>query len=107
MTERITVDLTDTDKMVGEILLHTMDGKRVCFLVPAGASYHTCARIRTLISRMRKRLEQNGKRPKRFTLRSSTHSETHGGIRQDCIVMWQETAEHHLMTEKLEDLLAQ
>lgn len=107
MTTRISPNLDDTKKMLEEILpLIMVDGERIAFLVPAGRSAHVLARIRVMISRKRKAMEARNRRPRKFTLASSVHPETHDGKRFDCIILWIEVTAIHLMSEKLEDLLA-
>jgi hypothetical protein len=102
---RITPPLNDTKQLVGQILTHVLQGQRVAFIVPAGQAKNYLARIRTMISRKRKALEKRGTQPKRFTLHDSIHTETHGGTRYECIVMWRSVSDSHMMTEQLEDLL--
>lgn len=107
MTKRITPNLDSTEEMLGVILLNIADvGERVAFIVPAGGARNVIARLRVMISRSRKSMYQRDKKPKRFTLRTTVHAETHGGTRYDCIVCWQERGDTHILAEELEDLLA-
>jgi hypothetical protein len=109
MAIRINPDLNNTEEVLTELLKGIMSGdgnNRVMLLVPANGAFHMCARIRTQISRKRKKLEKKGVKPKRFTLRSTVHPETHNGIRHDCIVFWREINDSHTLTEILEDLLS-
>lgn len=98
--------LDDTTKLVEVIMTNAADNNRVLFLVPAGQAGNVLARIRTMISRKRKALEQRGKKIKRFTLNSTVHRETHEGIRYDAIIMWRTVSDSHIMMETLEDLLS-
>lgn len=108
MAKRITPeDLFDTEKLVEEILVVVLrERERVAFLVKAGEAHNTCARIRTFISRTRRKMQSRGKRPKHFRLNSHWHPETHDGIRYDCIIMWHEVHAQNIMREELEDLMA-
>lgn len=106
MAVRITPDLSKTEAMLTDILTIIMSGERAAFLVPAGAGELILARIRTMISRKRRRLKSMGKKVKHFTLQSSIHPETHDGKRMDCIIVWRQVTVTHAMSEQLEDLLA-
>lgn len=106
MTERIAPNLANVEKLVAGILMPILAGKRVAFLVPNGEGFNTCARIRTHISRTRKKLMARNIRPMRFTLMSTIHKETWDGKRYDCIVMWRHVTPTNEMTQELEDLLA-
>lgn len=106
MTTRIDPTLTDTEEILGEILKVILSGdERASILVPAGKSFHMCARIRTMISRRRAKLLREGKNPRRFKLNSTVHTETHDGKRMECIVFWQEQNDTHFLTQVAEDLL--
>lgn len=105
MLTRIDPNLDNTERLLEQILPGILTDQRVGFLVPAGESGNVLARIRTMISRKRKKLLTNGVKPKRFELRSSVHPETHAGFRMECIVLWRHVGESHMMSETLEDLL--
>lgn len=98
--------LDDTRQLLVQVLGHVQAGSRVAFLVDAGKGRDVVARLRTMISRQRGRLVAHGRRPKRFTLHSSIHPETHQGKRHDCIVLWKTVGDSHMLTETLEDILA-
>lgn len=105
MAIRISPPLDDTKELLTQVMTHVLDNQRVAFCVPAGRSRNVLARIRVMISRKRALLEARGIPPKRFTLHSSVHPETHNGVRKECIVMWRTVSDSHVLTEKLEDLL--
>lgn len=108
MALRITPpNIDDTEKLLVEILSHTLHNPdfRILFLVPAGSGRHYVARLRVMISRKRKRMEQKGRKQKQFRLNSCIHPETHSGIRHDAIVMWTQRLDSHVLTEALEDIL--
>lgn len=108
MAIRLTPNLSDTEELLGQILTHVIPDPmaRVSFLVPAGQGFNVCARIRTMISRKRKKISNEGKRPKRFQLNSSVHPETHEGMRMECVVIWQRINDSHGMLETVEEMLA-
>lgn len=111
MTEHVRIDapaLNHTETLLEQILLPilTQDGARVRFLCEAGEGEAVAQRVRVMLSRKRKMLEQQKRKVKRFRLHSSIHSETHEGKRFDCVIMWRSVNETHLMTETLEDLLS-
>lgn len=102
--------LDKTEKLLEQVLLPILkEDARVRFLCPAGEAEAIAQRLRVMLSRSRKRLEAQGKKPRRFRLHSSIHNETHkiDGIvtRMDCLIMWQSISDVHLMTQDLEDLL--
>lgn len=106
MLVRIEPNLSDTEKLVETILMEVLVGNRCAFLVPAGGAFHVTARIRTMISRNRKKMLAKGRQPLRFTLMSTVHPETHEGVRFDCIIMWKHVTIVHEMASELEDMLA-
>jgi len=111
MTEHVRIDapaLNHTETLLEQILLPilTQDGARVRFLCDSGEGEAVAQRVRVMLSRKRKMLEQQQRKVKRFRLHSSIHSETHEGKRFDCVIMWRSVNETHLMTETLEDLLS-
>jgi hypothetical protein len=106
MAIRIEPNIKDTEEIIQLFLPLTLEGKRASFLVGAGESFLVLARIRTMISRKRSSMRARGKKPRRFTLMSSVHPETHDGVRQDCIIVWIEVRESHMLSEVLDDLLA-
>jgi hypothetical protein len=106
MAVRITPPLDKTEAMLTDILTVIMSGDRAAFIVPSGAGELILARIRTMISRKRRRLKSMGKKVKYFTLQASIHPETHDGKRMDCIIVWRQVTVTHSMSEQLEDLLA-
>lgn len=106
MATRINPPLDNTEALVGELLTHVLEGERVAFLVPAGTAFHIMARVRTMISRRRRRVLEANRKPKRFTLHHTCHAETHNGLRMDCIVVWKHVGESHMLTETLEDLIS-
>lgn len=105
MTLRIAEpNLFNTQGLLAQILpplLH--NGERVAFLCDPSEGKHVIARIRVMISRRRKGL----RKPKKFRLGSSVHTETHGGKRYDCVVLWVAINESHLLVEMLEDMLSE
>lgn len=106
MASRVTPNLSNTEDILAKILPPAFAGERVSFLVGAGQSFHVMARVRTQISRKRTLLRNRGVKPKLFNLMSSVHPETHNGIRHDCIIIWIEVRESHVLSETLDDLLA-
>lgn len=98
--------LNHTETLLEQILLPILQSDaRVRFLCEAGDGEAVAQRVRVMLSRKRKQLEQRGKKIKRFRLHSSIHAETHMGKRCDCVIMWRSVNETHLMTQELEDLL--
>jgi hypothetical protein len=98
--------LDKTETLLEQILIPILrEDARVRFLCPAGEGEAIAQRLRVMLSRSRKKLEQRGKKPRRFRLHSSIHTETHEGKRRDCLIMWQSTSDLHLMTQDLEDVL--
>jgi hypothetical protein len=110
MTVHVRIDepeLDNTEKLLAQILLPILGSEaRVRFLCDAGTGKDVTARLRVMLSRKRQKLEQRGKKQRKFRLHSSVHSETHDGKRFDCVVMWQTINEIHIMSQELEDLLA-
>lgn len=98
--------LDKTEKLLEQILIPILkEDARVRFLCPPGEAEAIAQRLRVMLSRSRKRLEQRNKKPRRFRLHSSVHKETHEGKRYDCLIMWQSTSDLHFMTQDLEDVL--
>jgi hypothetical protein len=98
--------LGHTEKLLEQILIPILQrDARVRFLCPPGEGEAIAQRIRVMLSRKRKGLERQNKKPRRFRLHSSIHKETHDGVRKDCLIMWQSTSDLHLMTQDLEDVL--
>lgn len=98
--------LDKTERLLEQILLPILkQDARVRFLCPVGEGEAIAQRLRVMLSRKRRSLEQQKKKPRRFRLHSSIHTETHGGHRFDCLIMWQSTSDLHLMTQDLEDVL--
>lgn len=106
MALRIEPNLADTDVLLGQILVPVMQDERVSFLVPAGQANLVMARVRVMISRKRAKMKQRGRTLRHFRLNSTVHRETHNGERMDCIIVWREIKDSHMMAETLEDLLA-
>lgn len=109
MAIRVEPDIADTDDIIAKVLVVVLGGdgtNRVSFLVPAGTGENVCARVRTAISRLRKRLSERKRNPKRFILHSSIHPETHEGRRMDCIVMWKHHSDSTILLEAAEELMA-
>ena len=99
--------LNHTETLLEQILLPILTQEaRVIFLCDADEGEAVAQRIRVMLSRKRKGLEQQGKKVKRFRLHSSIHPETYLGKRYDCVVMWRSVNETHIMTQELEDLLS-
>ena len=89
MTTRIAEPaLADTNALLLQVLQLVLKDERVCFLCPAGDSIAIVQRLRMQLSRQRQRMRARGRSIQEFTLNSTTHPETHEGIRCDCIVMW-------------------
>jgi hypothetical protein len=98
--------LDKTEKLLEQILLPILHSNaRVRFLCPPSEGSAIAQRLRVMLSRKRRALESRGKRPQRFRLHSSIHTETHEGRRYDCLIMWRSVSELHLMTQDLEDVL--
>ncbi len=110
MQECIRIDepaLDKTERLLEQILpALIIQEKRVRFLCDAGTGEAVAQRIRVMLSRKRKTLEQRGKKPRRFRLHSSVHPETHAGKRFDCLILWHVINDVHLMTQELEDMLS-
>lgn len=104
---RIEAPLLDqTEKLLEQILIPILkNDARVRFLCDAGEGEAVAQRLRVMLSRKRKQLEQQQKKTKKFRLHSSIHKETHEGKRYDCVIMWRSVNETHIMTQELEDLL--
>jgi hypothetical protein len=101
-------NLWNTKALLAQVLTPMMvqEGTRVCFLCDAGTGEAVVQRLRVMISRQRRTLERTNRKPKRFRLHNTTHSETHNGERFDAVVLWKQVSESHVMEETLEDLLA-
>jgi len=106
MAVRIHPELSNTEALLTDILTVIMNDQRCSFLVPQGGGQLILARVRTMISRKRKRLRSMGKKVKYFMLQASIHPETHDGKRMDCVIIWRQVNTTHMMSEQLEDLLA-
>jgi hypothetical protein len=99
--------LDKTERLLEQILLPILTQEaRVRFLCDAGDGNNVAARVRVMLSRKRKQLQAKGKKLNHFRLHSSIHTETHGGKRFDCLIMWRTVNENHIMTQELEDLLS-
>lgn len=98
--------LDKTEVLLEQILMPILkQDARVRFLCPASEGAAIAQRLRVMLSRKRRALEHKGRKPQRFRLHSSIHSETHEGRRYDCLIMWRSVSELHLMTQDLEDVL--
>ena len=98
--------LDRTETLLEQILIPILkEDARVRFLCPPSEAAPIAQRLRVMLSRKRRALEAKGKRPQRFRLHSSIHTETHEGKRYDCLIMWRSVSELHLMTQDLEDVL--
>lgn len=110
MTPCVRIDAPKLDKTEGlleQILIPILtEDARVRFLCDPSTGEAVAQRVRVMLSRKRKQLEQQGKKLKKFRLHSSIHTETHEGKRFDCVVMWRSINETHIMTQELEDLLS-
>lgn len=97
--------LDKTETLLVQVLTPILADTRVRFLCESGEGEAVAQRLRVMLSRLRKKLEANGKKQKKFRLHSSVHTETHEGKRYDCVVMWRSVNEIHVMSQELEDLL--
>lgn len=98
--------LDKTEQLLEQILIPILrKDARVRFLCPSGEGGAIAQRLRVMLSRKRRALEQKNRKPQRFRLHSSIHTETHEGRRYDCLIMWRSVSELHLMTQDLEDVL--
>lgn len=99
--------LEDTKRLLELVLLAVVQkDSRALFLTPPGEGEAVLQRLRVMISRKRKELEAEGKRPKRFRLRSTVHPETHEGKRYDACVVWKQVSESNIMSEELGRILS-
>lgn len=101
-------NIFNTNALLGQVLAPIIANpdERVLLMVEAGTGKAVEQRLRTHMTRRRKAIELKGKRPRRFTLHATRHTETHDGIRYDCLVFWQSTRESQMLTEELEDILS-
>ena len=100
---RLTVDIQDTEALLGAILFNFREGHRVNFLVPSGEASATMARVRTKLSRVRKNMKQKGKPHEYFLMQSHIFKWTElDGSRWDCIVLWKKKTPQHQMAERFE-----
>lgn len=110
MSEHVRINepaLNHTETLLGQILLPILaDDARVRFLCEPGEGNAVAQRLRVMLSRKRRTLEQRQKKLKKFRLHSSVHTETHEGKRCDCVIMWRSVNETHVMLQELEDLLS-
>jgi hypothetical protein len=108
MAIRIPDPSPKTEVLLGQILLamHAEPETRVAFLCESGTGEDILQRLRVMISRKRATLTTAGRRPKKFRLRSTVHPETHSGIRYDCVIVWKQVTDIHVMTEQLEGILS-
>lgn len=97
--------LTDTNRLLYQILEIAMKDERVLFLCPPGESTALVQRLRMQLSRQRNRMRERGKRIQDFQLHSTVHPETHDGIRHDAIVMWRVVSKHQQAELEMEELL--
>lgn len=111
MSEHVRIEkpnLAKTEKLLEQILIPIIKQRaRVRFLCPAGEGAAIAQRIRVMLSRKRRAMEQRSQKVRRFRLHSSIHHETHEGVRYDCLIMWQSVSEAHIMTQELEDLMTE
>ena len=90
--------LDKTERLLEQILPPILKQQaRVRFLCEASTGAAVAQRIRVMLSR---------KKPRRFRLHSSVHTETHGGKRFDCLILWHVINDVHQMTQDLEDILS-
>lgn len=94
-----------TDALLSRLIMGWLNDERVMFLVPRGEAYRYMQRIRTMMSRNRKRQERDGKKRMYFTIHHTTHAHTENGLRYDAIVTWRTQTEDHRRIEALEDMI--
>lgn len=104
---RIEVDVTNTEILLGTILQNFRAGNlRVSFLTPPSQGPATLARIRSALSRVRKRNTAKGRLNEKFLIQSCVYPYTNlEGKRHDCVIVWKKKTDRHLMSERFEDVL--
>lgn len=106
MTTRIAEPvLTDTNRLLYQVLQLVLKDERAYFLCPAGESEALIQRLRMALSRQRNKMRARGKPIQEFQLYSSVHPETHDGIRYDAILMWRVASKAQQAELEMEKLL--
>lgn len=107
MTTRIADPaLTDTTRLLYQVLEVVLADGRVLFLCGAGEAPALLNRLRMALSRQRQKMRSKGKRIQQFQLCSTVHPETHEGKRYDAIVLWRVTSKHQDAEIEMGRLLA-
>lgn len=94
-----------TTALLANSLIACRDGNQVQFLTTAGRGAAVVQRLRTALSRSRKRNQTRGQRVAEFTLHHSIYPYTKNGRRYDCVVLWTHKRRHHIAREILDDTL--
>lgn len=106
MTTRIAEPaLTDTTRLLYQVLEVVLADGRVLFLCEAGEAPALLNRLRMALSRQRQKMRDKGKKIQQFQLHSTVHSETHEGKRYDAVVLWRVTSKHQEAEMEMERLL--
>lgn len=100
-----TTAIHKTSDLLGHILYNCKIHGRVQFLVDAGQGEAVVQRLRVALSRSRKRNLRAGKLTQEFTLRHQSYPYSLDGRRKECLVMWTEKNQHHVVREILDDLV--
>lgn len=107
MTIRLTdIDIDNTELLLGTILMHIEQDSHVMFLTPPSRATAVMQRLRVKLSRVRRKLELEGRPRKHFTMHHTIHRHTElDGTRHDCVVVWRTKSQRHRIVESLEDMV--
>lgn len=95
-----------TNDLLVQFLTHAQRGERVQFLVPPSSGPQVVQRLRSALTRSRRRNERNGRKPAMFGVRAEFYPYTDAaGVRHECVVMWTEKTPYHRGQELLQDLV--
>lgn len=106
MTIKLTdVDISNTELLLGNILIHTNADQRVQFTCEPGTGDKVIQRCRVKLSRVRESLKARGKSPRHFKLHHVVYPYTEAGKRFDCVVVWRSRNNGHRIAESIEALV--
>lgn len=100
------VQVNDTEKLLGAILIQINLDHHVQFLTPPGRGEAVIQRCRVMLSRVRGRLKEAGRPAKHYKLHHSTYPYSdRTGMRHDCVVVWKSKNQRHNIIESLEQMV--
>ena len=98
-------NVDDTEALLAFILTHLKVDDRVSFICPAGKGKAYMSRVRAMLSRVRKRLEQKGKLRQHFYMLSDVVPWTLEGKRYDCVFVHRKVTDAQKMLENFESMI--